>query len=236
MKEIEVEIKLRNNRLLQRRRELGLTQAELGERVGITAHTVGQYETMNMHPISTRDADLGWKPSALSLAEFFAVDPWELFPEAIQQIRKSSARIEVDAADVGRLLDGPSHVAELPGPAEAYDAEELRAVVDDALDTLSPRERRVIDRRFGLDGEGGSTLEEVAEEFGVGTERIRQIEAKAIRRMRHPAVSRPLAEFDTPGRGELRRRADVQRRLLREQHGWKWRQHAPKWVLDNVPY
>jgi RNA polymerase primary sigma factor len=71
----------------------------------------------------------------------------------------------------------------------------LRAQVDGVLSTLTPRERRVVELRFGLDGDKLYTLSEIGAELGVTRERIRQIETKALRKLRHPSRSRHLREF-----------------------------------------
>ncbi len=83
----------------------------------------------------------------------------------------------------------------LPGPADAASHQLLREQMQDILDQLSPREREVLEMRFGL-GDGTShTLEEVGQYFGVTRERIRQIEAKALRKLRHPNRSRKLRDY-----------------------------------------
>jgi RNA polymerase primary sigma factor len=83
----------------------------------------------------------------------------------------------------------------LPGPADAASHQLLREQMQDILDQLSVREREVLEMRFGL-GDGTShTLEEVGQYFGVTRERIRQIEAKALRKLRHPIRSRKLRDY-----------------------------------------
>ena len=80
-------------------------------------------------------------------------------------------------------------------PAEAASQELLREQVDSVLDTLSERERDVLKLRFGLIDGRNRTLEEVGKEFNVTRERIRQIEAKALRKLRHPTRSRKLKDY-----------------------------------------
>jgi RNA polymerase primary sigma factor len=71
----------------------------------------------------------------------------------------------------------------------------LKEQMDDVLDSLTGRERRVLQLRFGLEDGRQRTLEEVGKEFGVTRERIRQIEAKALRKLRHPTRSRKLRDY-----------------------------------------
>ena len=80
-------------------------------------------------------------------------------------------------------------------PEEAASMMLLKEQLDDVLSTLTPREKKVIQLRFGLEDGRQRTLEEVGEEFGVTRERIRQIEAKALRKLRHPSRSKKLKDF-----------------------------------------
>ncbi len=80
-------------------------------------------------------------------------------------------------------------------PAEAASHQLLKEQVEAVLDSLSGRERRVLQLRFGLEDGRARTLEEVGKEFNVTRERIRQIEAKALRKLRHPSRSRKLKDY-----------------------------------------
>ena len=84
---------------------------------------------------------------------------------------------------------------EAPAPAEAAAFTLLKEQLMDVLDTLTPREEKVLKLRFGLDDGRARTLEEVGKEFKVTRERIRQIEAKALRKLRHPSRSKKLRDF-----------------------------------------
>jgi len=94
-----------------------------------------------------------------------------------------------------------SHLADFiedrstPAPSDAATKHVLKEQLDEVLDSLSLRERRVLQLRFGLEDGRSRTLEEVGTEFNVTRERIRQIEAKALRKLRHPTRSRRLRDF-----------------------------------------
>ena len=80
-----------------------------------------------------------------------------------------------------------------PNDAAVYAS--LRGVTKDVLDTLTPREAKVLRMRFGIEMNTDHTLEEVGKQFDVTRERIRQIEAKALRKLRHPSRSERLRSF-----------------------------------------
>ena len=84
---------------------------------------------------------------------------------------------------------------DVPAPAEVAAYTMLKEQLTDVLDTLTPREEKVLRLRFGLDDGRARTLEEVGREFQVTRERIRQIEAKALRKLRHPSRSKKLKDF-----------------------------------------
>jgi RNA polymerase primary sigma factor len=101
-------------------------------------------------------------------------------------------------SQLGDLIEDKSSTS----PSERVIASNLREITGDVLQTLSPREERVLRMRFGLDHGGDErTLEEVGQNFNVTRERIRQIEAKALRKLRHPSRARLLRNF-TEGQGQ----------------------------------
>ena len=98
---------------------------------------------------------------------------------------------EEEDSHLGDFIEDDNALA----PAEAATYIMLREQLVDVLDTLTPREQKVLRLRFGLDDGRARTLEEVGKEFDVTRERIRQIEAKALRKLRHPSRSKKLKDF-----------------------------------------
>jgi RNA polymerase primary sigma factor len=96
-----------------------------------------------------------------------------------------------DGTELGDFVEDKEATA----PSDAAALAILHTEMEDILDTLSPRERRVLQLRFGLADGHQRTLEEVGKRFGVTRERIRQIEAKGLRKLRHPSRSRRLRDF-----------------------------------------
>jgi RNA polymerase primary sigma factor len=96
-----------------------------------------------------------------------------------------------DSSFLGDFIEDDSVL----GPADAASRQLLKEQMQDILDSLSTRERRVLQLRFGLEDGQSRTLEEVGQKFGVTRERIRQIEAKALRKLRHPTRSRKLKDY-----------------------------------------
>ena len=94
-------------------------------------------------------------------------------------------------ATLGDLIKAPDAV----DPQAAAEASALQRIVGEALADLTPREQRILRMRFGIGGAADHTLEEIGKEFGVTRERIRQIEAKALEKLRHPARAHKLATF-----------------------------------------
>ena len=98
---------------------------------------------------------------------------------------------EEDESNLGDFIEDSS----ADGPADAATRSMLTQAVGDVLNELTEREQEIVRLRFGLDGSQAKTLEEVGREFGVTRERIRQIEAKTLAKLRHPQRSQRLREF-----------------------------------------
>jgi RNA polymerase primary sigma factor len=98
---------------------------------------------------------------------------------------------EEEDSHLGDFIEDPVALA----PADAAAHQLLKEQVMDVLASLAPRERKVLELRFGLEDGRSRTLEEVGREFHVTRERIRQIEAKALRKLRHPSRSKKLRDY-----------------------------------------
>jgi len=128
-----------------------------------------------------------------------AEGPQTVSPEKVREIMKVSQEPVSLETPIGEEED--SHLGDfIPdlasvAPADAASHQLLKEQVEGVLDSLTPRERRVLQLRFGLEDGRSRTLEEVGRDFNVTRERIRQIEAKALRKLRHPSRSRKLKDY-----------------------------------------
>jgi len=138
--------------------------------------------------------DLGREPSPEEMSETL-----DMPPEKIREIMKAAQEPVSLEAPVGEEDD--SHLGDFIPDAEAMSPSSfatnsmLKYELEEVLSTLTDREKKVLQMRFGLVDGLTKTLEEVGKEFGVTRERIRQIEAKALRKLRHPSRSRKLKDF-----------------------------------------
>ena len=138
--------------------------------------------------------ELGRDPQPDEIAAEMGVSP-----EKVREIMKIAQDPVSLETPIGEEED--SHLGDfipdddVPAPAEAATATLLKEQLMDVLNTLTPREEKVLRLRFGIDDGHQRTLEEVGKEFNVTRERIRQIEAKALRKLRHPSRSRKLRDF-----------------------------------------
>jgi RNA polymerase primary sigma factor len=167
--------------------------ADQARTIRIPVHMV---ETINKVLKVTRQLmmELGHEPSAEDVAKELGMSV-----EKVREIMKVAQEPVSLETPIGEEED--SHLGDFipdedaPAPAEAASHILLKEQLSDVLNTLTSREEKVLRLRFGLEDGRSRTLEEVGKEFCVTRERIRQIEAKALRKLRHPSRSRKLKDF-----------------------------------------
>ena len=174
----------------------GITRsiADQSRTIRIPVHMV---ETINKLLRTTRQLtqELGYEPSYEEIGNQLNMTP-EKVEGVMDLFRHEPISLETP---IGEEED--SHLGDFvenhtsPAPTEVAAQQLLKEQIDRVLDELTPREKRVLQLRFGLKDGRTRTLEEVGEEFNVTRERIRQIEAKALRKLRHPSKSRKLRDY-----------------------------------------
>jgi RNA polymerase primary sigma factor len=175
--------------------------ADQSRTIRIPVHMV---ETMNRVTRVSREltVTLGREPTPAEISEVLSVDPkTAITPERVEEVRaygRLPVSLETPVGDesdteLGSLIEDKDAIS----PLDAVTDQMLREQVAKVLDSLEGREQRVIRLRFGLDDGRPRTLEEVGHEFGLTRERIRQIEAHALRKLRHPSRSRKLRDYVT---------------------------------------
>ena len=167
--------------------------ADQARTIRIPVHMV---ETINRLIRTSRrlQQELGREPTSEEIAR-----EMDLTPEKVRDIQKISQEpVSIDMpigeeedSNLGDFIEDQKALA----PADAASQQMLKEQMERVLGQLSDRERRVLELRFGLEDGRSRTLEEVGREFGVTRERIRQIEAKALRKLRHPTKSRQLRDY-----------------------------------------
>ncbi len=167
--------------------------ADQARTIRIPVHMI---ETINkMNRISRQHLqETGEEPDPAKLAELMEMPEDKI--RKIMKIAKEPISMETPIGDdddshLGDFIEDANNIA----PADAAMYSSLREVTADVLESLTPREAKVLRMRFGIDMNTDHTLEEVGKQFDVTRERIRQIEAKALRKLRHPTRSDKLKSF-----------------------------------------
>lgn len=167
--------------------------ADQARTIRVPVHMV---ETINRLTRTTRALiqKLGRDPTASEIAQAMGVT--EARVAEIQKIALDPISLETTIGDeedskISDFIEDESALSPLEATSQVLLREQLLSVIE----TLTPREQKVIRMRYGLDNSHPRTLEEVGKEFNVTRERIRQIEAKALRKLRHPNRSKKLSDF-----------------------------------------
>ena len=139
---------------------------------------------------------LGREPEAAEVAEVKGEGMMATRVREILKIAQDTTSLETPVGDEDDSMLG-DFIADTsqPSPIEQASRELLKENIEEVLASLTDREARVLRMRFGLDGKNPMTLEEVGREFGVTRERIRQIEAKALRKLKHPSRRKKLQDY-----------------------------------------
>ena len=168
--------------------------ADQARTIRIPVHMV---ETINKQVRATRQLlqKLGREPSPEEIAEYLGC-PEEKVRE-IQKIAQDPVSLETPIGEeedshLGDFIEDDRALS----PGDVAESNMLKEQLIQVLNTLTPREEKVLRLRYGLDDSHPRTLEEVGKEFNVTRERIRQIEAKALRKLRHPNRLKKLKDFD----------------------------------------
>jgi RNA polymerase primary sigma factor len=166
--------------------------ADQARTIRIPVHMV---ETINRFVRASRRLmqDLGREPTPEEIARVMEVDVTKV--REIMKVSQEPTSLETPVGDeedshLGDFISDPG-----PTPYEQTSRQLLKEHMEEVLTTLSDREKKVLILRFGLEDGRPRTLEEVGAQFGVTRERIRQIEAKALRKLRHPSRSKKLKDY-----------------------------------------
>ena len=169
--------------------------ADQGRTIRVPVHMVDQLRRLYKTAYQL-EQEYGRRPVPEEIA-----DAMQIKPDRVQWMLNVSRHPVSLARPVGEDEDSELEALieddSAPSPEESAYQSLLRAKVQEALSTLTPREARILRLRFGLQNGHRHTLEEVGKKFGLTRERIRQIESKALRRLRHPRRSRRLRDSAT---------------------------------------
>jgi RNA polymerase primary sigma factor len=167
--------------------------ADQGRTIRVPVH---MYEQINRLTRTSRQLvqELGRDPTTEEIADRLGVPPRKV--EQIIRVSQRPLSLEMPVGEeedsyLGDFIED----AEADSPTDSASQTMLRQVIDDIFESLTPREVRILQLRFGLVDGYSYTLEEVGKKFGVTRERIRQIEAQALGRLRHPSRSRKLRDY-----------------------------------------
>ena len=182
VKDYVIQFKIKNGPMLSVMRANGMeTAAALHRASGVSQSDIGRYLNLLKSPWTKSDR---WSDSILKIARALKVVPEMLFPEQhiLKPLEKNKAEIEMDLEEMEQLT-GEMSTDHLLGPTE--DDQDTLDLLREKIRTITSREEECLVMRFGLDGNEPATLRATAEWFGVSPERVRQIEAKALRKLRN---------------------------------------------------
>jgi len=189
-KEIRVELRAKNNRLWKAIHKKHESIASFCREYNLSFQHVGLLINLKISPFSIRNKTLGLTTIAMRLSIICEKSPETLFPKDLyNKYRITSKVLEVSIKEARFLVsDNISH-----DPSLLMDRINTSEIVQKALETITEREKDIIKRRFSIETkEPNQTLESIAKVYNLSRDRIRQIEAKAIRKLRNSNISNKL--------------------------------------------
>jgi RNA polymerase sigma factor (sigma-70 family) len=176
-----VVVKVKNARLLRAMERAGVrNQSELARLANASLHAVGQLANLTTEGMRKNGE---WRKVVMDVSAALRCMPEDIVPDAHRYLAltKNVASFDTDIEEVAALLDGRS--------SDLERLTDLKITIGRSLAMLSPRERDLLERRFGLDGAGEESFEEIAETLGVSAPRVRQIVDRAISKLRNPRTA-----------------------------------------------
>jgi len=199
---VKAVLRFKNYDFIKAREDAGFpTTASLSLATGIGKTVLSCFENFKRYPSFKRGQKKGSKSKYIPILEGALKRP-------IEMLFDDTCRIAVDAGagkkieiikEVNQLPEWATLRGLLPGPDENIDSVELRKQIEEMLDSLTGREAEILKLHFGLFDGNEHTLQEIADEKQVSGERVRQIEAKALRKLKHPSRSKRLRSFIAMG-------------------------------------
>jgi len=199
---IRIIARFKNDNLRQARLNAGLTIEEISKMLGMNKVEYYAWEGFRRYPFSPdKETDnlrqIKSQERAKKLEKILKMPYEDLFP--IEYRQAVNLKLGKPIEKIFEHLELPESYIEknllLPSPEDIYEKIELKEITKKALEFLTEREAKVLKMRFGLEDENEHTLEEIGRQFKLSKERIREIEAKALRKLKHPIRWRKLKNF-----------------------------------------
>lgn len=194
MKEYRIDLKIKNNLILKKIEEAGYkTLGEFCRLNGMKNQSsrIGEFINLKRSPLTSEGE---FYDIILKISDLLMCSPENLFSEEqmTMELKTNKRSIEVQEAEIKFMIKNNNNIKSLE---EIIYNENLSNKIEESLNLLTPREEKVLKMRFGIDDGKEHTLEAIGKIFGVQKERIRQIEAKALRKLRHPDRRLKLLPF-----------------------------------------
>ena len=179
----------------------GRTATLCAELCGVSLGAYISLLNLRFNPFSTKDdlTERTYTQNARKIADFFKLPPEILFPESLYSLRLPHlVERRYASAEMLPLFAASQTPALLGNPEESVTQDEIKTAIQAACLTLKPREERILKLRFGLEDGHEYTLQEVATIFQVSKQRIRNIEVKALNKLRHPSRNETMKRLYDP--------------------------------------